>query len=249
MSKLENKVAVITGGTSGIGLATAERFVREGAHVVVTGRSQDALDAAVRRLGARATGVRGDVAKLDDLDRLFAQVRDRHGRVDVLFVNAGIAPFVPFEDATEAHFDQVVGVNLKGAFFTIQRALPLLSDGASIILTASVAASSGFAGTSVYSATKAALRSLGRTLSSELAPRRIRVNTLSPGMIDTPLIGKLGLSPSEREGFEAAVIAQAPAARAGHAEEMAGAALFLASDDSSYVYGAELVADGGLTQV
>ena len=248
-SKLDDRIALITGGSSGIGLATAKLFIAEGARVIITGRSQDALNAAVAELGDRAVGIQGDVARLEDLDRLYREVDERFGRIDVLFVNAGIAPFVPFEQVTEEHFDQLLDVNLKGAYFTIQKALPLLSDGASIILNASVVASSGIPNTSVYSATKAAVRSFGRTLASELGPRGIRVNTLSPRLIETPLIGKLGLSQEAVEAFSQQIAQQAPLGRPGRAEEIASTALFLASDDSSYFTGAELVADGGLTHV
>jgi len=249
MEKLKDKVAVVTGGSTGIGFATARRFIAEGARVTITGRTHKTLDAAVAELGDRASGFQGDVSKLDDLDRLFESIRERGDKIDVLFVNAGIAPFVPFERASEEHFDQVIGVNLKGAYFTIQKALPLLNEGASIVLTSSVANRVGYPNMSVYAASKAALRSLARTLSTELAPRGIRVNTLSPGMIETPLIGKLGLSETEMEGFSQAVMQQLPLQRFGRADEMASAALFLASAESSYVVGSELIADGGLTQV
>jgi len=181
MSKLSNKVAVVTGGSSGIGLATAQRFIADGAQVVITARNQEALDAAVAELGDSATGIRGDVANLEDLDRLFAQVQEQFGRVDVLFANAGIAPFVQFEAVTEEHFDSLFNINVRGLFFTVQKALPLLSEGASVILNASVVAQSGLPNTSIYSATKAAVRSLGRTLAAELSPRGIRVNVVSPG--------------------------------------------------------------------
>jgi len=249
MNTLDNKVAVVTGGSSGIGLATAQRFIAEGALVVVTGRDQEALDAAVSALGGRATGIRGDVANLDDLDRLFAQVRERFGRVDVLFANAGVAPFVPFRAVTEEHFDRLFNINVRGLFFTVQKALPLLSDGASVILNASVVAQVGLPNTSVYAATKAAVRSLGRTLAAELAPRGIRVNVVSPGLIETPLVGKLGLSPEEVEAFGAQVVQQTPLGRLGKAEEIAATVAFLASDDASYFTGADLVADGGMVQV
>ena len=248
-SKLDDRIALITGGSSGIGLATAKRFIAEGARVVITGRSQAALHAAAAERGARAAATPAAPPRLEDLDRLYREVDERFGRIDVLFVNAGIAPFVPFEQVTEEHFDQLLDVNLKGAYFTIQKALPLLSDGASVILNASVVASSGIPNTSVYSATKAAVRSFGRTLASELAPRGIRVNTLSPGLIETPLIGKLGLSQEAVEAFGQQIAQQAPLGRPGRAEEIASTALFLASDDSSYFTGAELVADGGLTHV
>ncbi len=217
--------------------------------MVVTGRDQEALDAAVSALGGRATGIRGDVANLDDLDRLVAQVRERFGRVDVLFANAGVAPFVPFRAVTEEHFDHLFHVNVRGLFFTVQKALPLLADGASVILNASVVAQVGLPNTSVYSATKAAVRSLGRTLAAELSPRGIRVNVVSPGLIATPLIGKLGLSEDEVEAFGAQVVGQTPLGRFGQPEEIASTVAFLASDDASFFTGAELVADGGLNQV
>jgi len=249
MSKLSNKVAVITGGNSGIGLATAHRFIADGAYVIITGRNQDTLDTAVAELGARATGIRGDVANLEDLDRVFAQIRKRFGRVDVLFANAGIAPLGPFETATEEQFDGLFNVNVRGLFFTIQKALPLLSEGASVILNASVVAQSGLPNTSIYSATKAAVRSLGRTLAAELAPRGIRVNVVSPGLIATPLWSKVGLSQDETDAFGEQVVQQTPLGRPGRPEEIAATVAFLASDDASYFTGADLVADGGLIQV
>ena len=249
MSNLKNKIAVITGGSTGIGLATAQRFIADGAQVVITGRNQEALDLAVAELGDRATGIRGDVANLDDLDRLFAQVQKQFGRIDVLFANAGIAPFVPFEAVTEEHFDGLFNINVRGLFFTVQKALPLLSEGASIILNASVVAQSGLRRTSVYSATKAAVRSLGRTLAAELSPRGIRVNVVSPGLIQTPLVDKLGLSKDELEAFGAQIVQQTPLGRPGRPEEIAATAAFLASDDASYFTGADLVADGGMIQV
>ena len=249
MGTLSNKVAVVTGGSSGIGLATARRFIADGAQVVVTGRNLEALDGAVAELGDRATGIQGDVANLEDLDRLFAQVRDQFGRVDVLFANAGIAPLGPFEAVTEEHFDALFNINVRGLFFTVQKALPLLSEGASVILNASVVAQSGLPNTSVYSATKAAVRSLGRTLAAELSPRGIRVNVVSPGLIETPFWGKVGLSQDEIDAFGAQVVQQTPLRRPGQPEEIAATAAFLASDDASYFTGADLVADGGLIQV
>ncbi len=249
MSKLSNKVAVVTGGSSGIGLATAQRFIADGAQVVITARNQEALDAAVAELGDSATGIRGDVANLEDLDRLFAQVQEQFGRVDVLFANAGIAPFVPFEAVTEEHFDSLFNINVRGLFFTVQKALPLLSEGASVILNASVVAQSGLPNTSIYSATKAAVRSLGRTLAAELSPRGIRVNVVSPGLIETPLWGKLGLSQDEIDAFGEQIVEQTPLGRPGKPEEIAATVAFLASDDASYFAGADLVADGGMIQV
>ncbi|MFQ5482384.1 MAG: glucose 1-dehydrogenase [Nitrospinaceae bacterium] len=249
MRNLNNKVAVITGGSSGIGLATAQRFIADGAQVVITGRRQEALDAAVAALGERAAGIRGDVANLEDLNRLFAQVKEQFGRVDVLFANAGIAPFVPMEAVTEEHFDALFNTNVRGLFFTVQKALPLLSKGASVILNASVVAHTGLPKTSIYAATKAAVRSLGRTLAAELSPRGIRINVVSPGLIETPLVGKLGLSPDQTKAFGEMVVQQTPLGRPGRAGEIAATVAFLASNDSSYFTGAELVADGGMIQV
>ncbi len=249
MSKLKNKIAVVTGGSSGIGFATARRFIAEGAEVVITGRNQDALDAAVSELGGRSTGIRSDVAKLEDLDRLYSQIKEQFGRVDVLFANAGIAPLAPFGAVTEEQFDALFNINVRGLFFTVQKALPLLSEGASVILNASVVAQTGLANMSVYSATKAAVRSLGRTLAAELSPRRIRVNVVSPGLIETPFWGKVGLNQDEVDAFGAQVVQQTPLGRPGKPEEIAATAAFLASDDASYFTGADLVADGGLIQV
>ncbi|MCZ6580927.1 MAG: SDR family oxidoreductase [Nitrospirae bacterium] len=249
MGNLNNKIAVITGGSTGIGLATAQRFITDGAQVVITGRNEEALELAVAELGDRATGIPGDVANLEDLDRLYAQVQKQFGRIDVLFANAGIAPFVPFEAVREEHFDSLFNINVRGLFFTVQKALPLLSEGASIILNASVVAQSGLRRTSVYSATKAAVRSLGRTLAAELSPRGIRVNVVSPGLIQTPLVNKLGLSKVELEAFVAQIVQQTPLGRPGRPEEIAATAAFLASDDASYFTGADLVVDGGMIQV
>ena len=249
MRQLDKKVAVITGGSSGIGLATARRFIADGAQVIITGRNQEALDAAVAELGDRATGIRGDVANLEDLDYVFAEIRKRFGRVDVLFANAGIAPFAPFEAVTEEHFDGLFDVNVRGLFFTVQKALPLFSERASVILNASVVAQSGLANTSIYSATKAAVRSLGRTLAAELSPRGIRVNVVSPGLIATPFWSKVGLSQDEIDAFGEQVVQQTPLRRPGKPEEIAATVAFLASDDASYFTGADLVADGGLVQV
>lgn len=249
MGNLINKIAVITGGSTGIGLATAHRFIADGAQVVITGRSEEALERAVVELGDRVTGIPGDVANLEDLDRLFAKVQKQFGRVDVLFANAGIAPFVPFQAVTEDHFDRLFNINVRGLFFTVQKALPLLSENASIILNASVVAQSGLRNTSVYSATKAAVRSLGRTLAAELSPRGIRVNVVSPGLTQTPLVGKLGLSKEELDAFGAQMVQQTPLGRPGRPEEIAATAAFLASDEASFFTGADLVADGGLIQV
>ena len=246
--KLENKVAVITGGTTGIGFATARRFLDECAHVVFTGRTQATLDAAQAELGERALGVRGDVAKLGDLDRLYATVKQRFGRVDTLFANAGVARFAPAEQVDEAFFDAQFDVNVKGLFFTVTKALPLMSKGGTIVLNSSIANATGMPATAVYSATKAAVRSLARTFSTELGPRGIRVNAVSPGPIETPIFGKLGLPKEAVDGFADSITRRAPLARFGRPEEIANTVLFLASDESSYVVGAEFVVDGGFQQ-
>jgi NAD(P)-dependent dehydrogenase (short-subunit alcohol dehydrogenase family) len=247
MSKrLEGKVAVVTGGNSGIGLATARRFVAEGAHVFITGRRQAELDEAVRQIGKHVTGVRGDVSNLADLDRLFATVKRQQGRLDVLFANAGVGELVPLGSISEEHFDKVFTINVKGLLFTVQKALPLLTDGGSIILNASIAASKGAEAFSVYSASKAAVRSFARCWTTELRHRKVRVNAISPGPIGTPILDKGGLT---RERINQYVAASVPMGRVGKPDEVANAAVFLASDDSSYVTGIELFVDGGVAQV
>ncbi|MDT5272382.1 MAG: hypothetical protein QOH49_4568 [Acidobacteriota bacterium] len=243
--KLEGKVAVVTGGNSGIGLATAKEFAREGARVVITGRDVRSLATAGREIGGEVLTLRSDSSSLADIDELFAAVKERFGRVDVLFVNAGVGKFAPVEETTEELFDQIMDINFKGAYFTIKKALPLLNDGASVILNTSVVAHVGFPNASVYSASKAALLSLVRTLSADLVGRGIRVNAVSPGPIETPIFGKMGL-PSEtihetKKGFSE----QVPLKRMGRPEEIAKAVLFLASSDSSFLVGTEIVADGG----
>jgi NAD(P)-dependent dehydrogenase (short-subunit alcohol dehydrogenase family) len=249
--KLQDKVAVITGGNSGIGLATALAFQAEGGRIVVFGRNRETLDAAAASLGRDALVVQGDVRKLADIDRLFGETRARFGRVDILVANAGIAKFAPVESLSEGLFDELNDIHYKGAFFTVQKALPLMPDGGVIVLVASADADKqGRIGTSIYTAAKAAVRSLARSLAVELLPRRIRVNVLSPGMTDTPIItregGMPGVSPEE---IAAVITAAIPMRRRGRAEEMARAALFLACEDSSYCLGIELVADGGMTQL
>jgi NAD(P)-dependent dehydrogenase (short-subunit alcohol dehydrogenase family) len=248
MGKLDGKIALVTGGNSGIGLAAARRFVAEGAYVFITGRRQKELDEAVAKLGGNAAGVAGDVAKLADLDRLFATIKERKGALDVLFVNAGIAEAAPLGDITEASFDRHFDINVKGALFTVQKALPLMRDGGSIILTSSIVGSKGLSGVVVYSATKAALRSFARTLTTELKSRRIRVNAVSPGSIDTPGLRVLRKADSA-EALNAAYRDYIPLGRVGDADEIASAVAFLASDESSYVAGAELFVDGGFAQV
>ena len=249
MKKLEGKVAVITGGNSGIGLATAQRFAsEEGAYVFITGRRQSELDAAAKQIGKNVTGVQGDVSNIADLDRLYATVKQQKGRIDVLFANAGIIELAPLGSITESHFDKIFNINVKGLLFTVQKALPLFQDGGSIILNASVAASKGFEATSVYSATKAAIRSFARTSTADLKQRKIRVNTISPGRIDTPIFNGV-LSEEQTKQFNATVVANVPLGRMGNPDEVAKAASFLASDDSSYITGTELSVDGGLAQI
>jgi NAD(P)-dependent dehydrogenase (short-subunit alcohol dehydrogenase family) len=250
MGKLDGKVAVITGGNSGIGLATAKEFVAQGAQVVISGRDQKTLDEAAKELDGKLLAVRADVAKLADIDKLFGAVKTKFGRIDVLFVNAGVGKFVPIEAMSEEIYDSIVDINLKGAFFTVQKALPLLADGASIVLNTSIAAHIGRPiGTSVYSASKAALLSLARTLSAELVGRNIRVNAISPGPVTTPIFGRLGLPAEALAQLRQDVESQVPMKRFGRPEEIAKAALFLASSDSSFLLGSEIVADGGLSQL
>jgi NAD(P)-dependent dehydrogenase (short-subunit alcohol dehydrogenase family) len=248
-NKFAGKVAVITGGSTGMGLATAKRFVQEGMdHVFITGRRKDALDAAVAGIGRNVTAVQGDVANLADLDRLFDAVRKQNRRIDVLFANAGVSQPKPIEAVDEKHFDLHFDANVKGLFFTVQKALPLLNDGASVILNGSIATVKGFPGVSVYSATKAAVRSFARTLASELRQRHIRVNTLSPGHVDTPLLEQWqqgdGLTQLKEEFAK-----NVPLGRMGDPDEIAKAASFLASDEASYVNGVELFVDGGVAQI
>jgi NAD(P)-dependent dehydrogenase (short-subunit alcohol dehydrogenase family) len=243
MSRLKGKIAVITGGSTGIGFATAQRFVAEGAHVVISGRRAAELESAVKALGPQATGIQGDIAKLDDLDRLFADVRARHGHIDILFANAGIGEFVSLADVTPEHFDKTFDVNVRGTLFTVQKALPLLRDGGSIIITGSIAGVKGIPAFGVYSATKAALRSFARTWTLELKDRKIRVNLISPGTIDTPIIAALP------KAAIAQIVAGVPMARVGEASEIAAAAVFLGSDESGFITGIELFVDGGMAQV
>ena len=247
--KLDGKVALVTGGSTGIGLATAERFVAEGATVFITGRRKEELDAAVKRIGRNVHAVQGDVSKLADIDRLYATIREKAGRLDVLFANAGGGEFAPLGQITEAHYDKWFGINVKGVLFTVQKALPLMPDGASIILNASIVSIQGVPAFSVYSATKAAVRSFARTWTSDLKGRRIRVNALSPGPIDTPAVDGLVKTEEEAKQFKAAMAANVPLGRIGEPDEIAKAAVFLASDDSSYVSGIELFVDGGMVQV
>ena len=250
MSKLTGKTAVITGGGSGIGLATARRFVAEGAYVYLFGRRQAALDAAVADLGANARGIQGDISRLEDLDRLYATVKAEKGSIDVLFANAGVGDLAPLGTVTPDQFDRTFAINVKGTFFTVQKALPLLSEGASVILTGSTAGSSGTPAFSVYSASKAAVRSFARNWILDLKERGIRVNTISPGATRTPgLLDLAGSDAVQREGLADYLAAQIPMGRLGNPQEIASAALFLASDDASFVNGIELFVDGGQQQI
>ena len=249
MKRLEGKVAVVTGGNSGIGLATAIRFQEEGAKVAILGRSRKTLDEAVKTIGNGVVAVQGDVSNFADVDKLYAEVSQKLGKIDVLFVNAGVAKFVPFAETSESTYDEQFDINIKGAYFTIQKALPLLNDGASIILNTSVVDQKGTPGASAYAATKAALRSLARTTAAELAGRGIRVNTVAPGPIVTPILGRSGLPKEAVDEFAKQVIAQVPLKRFGQPEEVAGAVAFLASQDASYITGVEINVDGGLGQI
>jgi NAD(P)-dependent dehydrogenase (short-subunit alcohol dehydrogenase family) len=249
MSKLDGKIALVTGGSSGIGLATAKLFVQEGAHVFVTGRRDAELTAAVKDIGTNVTGVQGDVSNLAHLDQLFAQIKREKGKLDIVFANAGAAKFAPLGTITEDVFDSVFDINVKGLLFTVQKALPLLPDGASIVLNASIVGSKGLPANSVYSATKAAVRSFARTWTTDLKGRGIRVNAVSPGSTDTPGFGDLLRSTETGRQRLQTISNNVPLGRLGRPDEVAKAVLFLASDDSSYVTGAELFVDGGFAQV
>jgi len=248
-NKLEGKIAVITGGNSGIGLAAAKRFVSEGAYVFISGRRQKELDLALSEIGKNVTAILSDVSNLADLDRLYNIVKDQKGHLDILFANAGIAQFAPLEEISEEHFDNIFRINVKGLLFTVQKALPLFQNGGSIILNASVGSSKGFEETSVYSATKAAVRSFARTWTVELRHRKIRVNAISPGPIDTPIFSNLLQNEEQIEQFKMNIVNTVPMGRMGSPDEVAKVALFLASDDSSYITGIELFVDGGMAQI
>ena len=243
MGKLEGKVAVITGATSGMGLATAKLFVDEGAYVFITGRRQEQLEAAVQEIGRNVTGVRGDVANLADLDRLYATVKSLQGHIDILYASAGIGEFASIGEITEQHFDSIVGVNMRGTLFTVQKALPLMKDGGSILLTGSIASIKGFPAFGVYNATKAAVRSFARTWLNDLKSRNIRVNVLSPGPVETGVFDQI---PKDAKDYFVSLI---PRGTIGQPREIATAALFLAANDSSFVNGIELFVDGGTAQI
>jgi NAD(P)-dependent dehydrogenase (short-subunit alcohol dehydrogenase family) len=249
MAKLEGKIALITGGSTGIGLATAILFQKEGAKVIVTGRTQSSLDEAQKELGPDALVLKADASKLEDTVSVVEQIKAKFGRIDILFANAGVATFSPAAQVDEAAFDNMFDINVKGLFFTVQKALPLISSGGSILLNASVVSRKGFPGTSVYSATKAAVRSFGRTLAAELAAQGIRVNTISPGPISTPIYGKLGMDAASTKTFEENMASTVALKRFGLPEEIAKVAVFLASDDASYVVGTELFVDGGMAEL
>ena len=246
---LDGKIALITGGSSGIGLATARRFIAEGAKVVIVARDQTKLDAAVAELGPDAVAVQADVSKLADLDLVIGEIKARHGRLDIVFANAGGGQPGKLEDITEEQFDHVFDLNVKGVLFVVQKALPLLADGGAIVLTTSIANVKGLPGSSTYSAAKAAVRAFARTWTVELKDRRIRVNAVSPGPIDTPLHNNLGANHPDTAKIAAAMVAHIPVGRIGRADEVAAAITFLASDEASFITGVELTVDGGMTEV
>ena len=249
MSKLAGKTAVITGGNSGMGLATANLFAKEGANVVITGRRKEEVDKAVADSGGKLTGFVGDVANLADLDALYALVKQKFGALDIVFANAGIGEFAPLGQITEAHFDKHFNINVKGLLFTVQKALPLLRDGGSIILNSSIVNAKGMDAFSVYAATKAAVRSFARGWTVDLKARKIRVNSLSPGPINTPIFGKMGLTQEQLEAFGSHMTGQIPLGRIGEPNDIAKAVLFLASDDSAFITGIDLAVDGGMAQI
>jgi NAD(P)-dependent dehydrogenase (short-subunit alcohol dehydrogenase family) len=249
MKRFEGKVAVITGGNSGIGLASAKRLREEGARVAISGRDAKTLESAAAEIGGDTLAVQADVSKLPEIDKLLAAVAQKFGKIDVLFVNAGVAHFAPYAASTEALFDEMYNINVKGAYFTIQKAIPFLNDGASIILNTSVASTKGMEGASIYASTKAAVRSFARTAARELLARKIRVNAVAPGPITTPILGRGGMTPDQLKGYLDGISARIPMGRSGTAEEVAGAVAFLASSDAAYVTGIELNVDGGFGQL
>lgn len=248
-NKLEGKIAVITGGNSGIGLATAKRFVTEGAYVFITGRRQKQLDLAVSEIGKNVIGIQSDVSNLADIDKIYNTVKDQKNHIDIIFANAGIAQFAPLEKISEEHFDKIFSINVKGLLFTVQKLLPIFQEGGSIILNASIGSSKGVEESSVYSATKAAVRSFARTWTVDLRHRKIRVNAISPGPIDTPIFSNLMQNEEQSEQFKKNIVNTVPMGRMGTPDEVAKVVSFLASDDSSYITGIELFVDGGLAQI
>jgi NAD(P)-dependent dehydrogenase (short-subunit alcohol dehydrogenase family) len=249
VTRLQGKVAVVTGGNSGIGLASATRLHAEGARVVVSGRDARTLEAAVNLIGDGTLAVQADVSKLEDIERLYSVVASKLGKIDVLFANAGIAKFAPYGASNEALFDEQFAINVKGLYFTLQKAIPHLKDGASVILNTSVVASKGFENMGIYAATKAAVRSFARTAARELAGRNIRVNAVAPGPIATPIFGRSGMTEEQIEGFKAGISERVPLRRIGRPDEIASAVAFLASDDASYITGVELNIDGGMANL
>jgi len=249
VKRLEGKVALVTGGNSGIGLATAKRLHAEGARVVITGRDSAKLDEATKTIGTGTLAVQADVSKGGDIDQLFSVVSAKVGKIDVLFANAGVAKFAPYSDSREALFDELFATNVKGVYLTLQKAVPHLNDGASVVLNTSVVASKGTENMGVYAATKAAVRSFARTAAAELQSRQIRVNAVAPGPIETPIFGRSGLTQEQIDGFKDGIAARVPMRRIGRPEEIASAVAFLASDDASYITGVELNVDGGLANL
>lgn len=249
MKRLEGKVAVVTGGNSGIGLASAKRLHDEGARVVITGRNPRTLDAAVSAIGPGTVALQSDASNLEDIERLFAAVESKVGKIDVLFANAGIAKFAPYSVSQVALFDELFATNVKGVYFTLQKAIPHLNAGASVILNTSVVASKGTENMGIYAATKAAVRSFARTAATELKERNIRVNAVAPGPIATPIFRRSGLTEEQIDGFKAGISSRVPLGRIGRPEEIAGAVAFLASDDASYITGIELNVDGGMANL
>ncbi len=249
MGKLSNKVALVTGGNSGIGLATAQRFAQEGAEVVITGRRRQVVEEAVELIGENAVGICADASRLEELDDLYQQIGERFGRLDVLVANAGVIHPAPGDQVDEEQFDEQFDINVKGVFYTIQKALPLLRDGGSIVLVSSIAHLKALEAHVVYAATKAAVRSFARSWAAELKGRNIRVNCLSPGPVRTPIIGKMGIGEAQYGEFEKQLAGLIPLGRLGRPEELANSALFLASDDSSFITGVDLCVDGGLSQL
>lgn len=247
--KLKGKVAVVTGGNSGIGLATAKTFLEQGAKVIITARSKDTFAKAKAEYGNHFDVIQTDISKVEDLNRLFSEVKSKYGGIDVLFANAGVALFKPTTEVDTDFFDNQFNTNVRGLYFTVAKALPLMKDGSSVILNASVVSVKGIAGASVYSATKAAVRSFARSWTAEIPVSKVRFNVLSPGPIETPIYGKMGMAPADVTAFGEHMMTQVPAKRFGSAQEMANIALFLASSDSSYIAGADIMADGGFSQV
>jgi NAD(P)-dependent dehydrogenase (short-subunit alcohol dehydrogenase family) len=249
VKRLEGKVAVVTGGNSGIGLASAQRLHEEGARVVISGRDPKTLDAAASAIGSGTLALKSDVSKLEDIDRLFSVVASKVGKIDVLFANAGVGKFAPYTASSEALYDELFAINVKGVYFTLQKAIPHLKDGASVILNTSIVSTKGQPNMSIYAATKAAVRSFARTAATELVERNIRVNAVAPGPIATPIFGRSGLTEEQIEGFKAGIKERVPLRRIGRPEEIAGAVAFLASDDASYITGIELNVDGGMASL